>query len=76
MVRAAILAFVFCLQSAYAAWAQPQLPDTAVIMSRIEAPQVPDRGGLDSYSMRELMDLLGVRGVSVAVIQDFKIHWV
>jgi CubicO group peptidase (beta-lactamase class C family) len=25
--------------------------------------------------MRELMDLLGVRGVSIAVIQDFKIHW-
>jgi CubicO group peptidase (beta-lactamase class C family) len=75
MIRAAMLSFVLSLQPACAAWAQSQMPDTAAIMSRIEAPQLPDRGGLDSYSLRELMELLGVRGVSIAVIHDFKIHW-
>jgi len=75
MFRAAMLALVFILQSAGAVWAQSQLPDTSAIMSRIEARQAPDRGGLDAYSLRELMDLLGIRGVSIAVVHDFKIHW-
>jgi CubicO group peptidase (beta-lactamase class C family) len=56
-------------------YAPPQVPDTASVMARIEGPQIPDRGGYDSYSLREIMDRLGVRGVSIAVIRDFKIHW-
>jgi len=75
MVRAGMLAIVLSVQFTCASWAQSQLPDTSSIISRIEARQVPDRGGLDSYSIRELMDRLGVRGFCIAVIHDFKIHW-
>jgi CubicO group peptidase (beta-lactamase class C family) len=56
-------------------YAPPQVPDTASIMARIEGPQIPDRGGYDAYSLSEMMERLGVRGVSIAVIRDFKIHW-
>lgn len=41
----------------------------------IESPQLPDRNGLDSYSLEQLMEKYGVPGVSIAVIKDFKIHW-
>jgi CubicO group peptidase (beta-lactamase class C family) len=42
---------------------------------KIENPQSPDRGGFDSLTLAQLMERVHVPGVSVAVIQDFKIHW-
>ena len=68
-------AVLLSLLVAVVSYAPPQAPDTASIVARIEGPQSPDRGGYDSYSLREMMDRLGVRGVSIAVIRDFKIHW-
>jgi len=37
---------------------------------------MPSHGGYDPYSLTQLMERLGVPGVSIAVIKDFKIHWV
>lgn len=54
--------------------AQPG-PDAAAMMARIEAPQVPDRQGLDALTLDQVMRRFRVPGVSVAVIKDFKIHW-
>ncbi|MEM7335509.1 MAG: serine hydrolase domain-containing protein [Chloroflexota bacterium] len=45
------------------------------LIKQIEAPQVPNRQGLDAYSLAELMEKYGVPGVGIAVIYDFKIHW-
>lgn len=45
------------------------------MMARIESAQSPNRQGLDPYTLAEIMDELGVPGVSVAVIHDFGIHW-
>ena len=75
MRHAKLFVLLFSMQLACAGQAQAQSPDAASIMSCIEAPQKPDRGGYDSYSLRALMERLGVRGISIAVIRDFKIHW-
>ena len=45
-------------------------------ISTIEAAQYPDRQGLDSFTIKELMDRFHVPGVSIAVVKDFQIHWV
>lgn len=50
--------------------------DTSAIIARIEAAQVPNRGGYDGLTLRELMQRFRVPSVSIAVIKDFKIHWV
>jgi len=58
--------------------AQSPSPDARApgpFIERIEAAQTPDRGGLDSFTLEELMEALGVPGVGVAVIRDFEIHW-
>lgn len=44
------------------------------LINRVEQPQDGD-GQYDDLSLIELMDTLNVPGLSVAVIQDFKIHW-
>jgi CubicO group peptidase (beta-lactamase class C family) len=75
MRRTRMIAFLLGLRLACAAWAWSQVPDTASVISRIEAQQAPDRGGYDSYTLRDLMELLGVRSVSIAVIRDFKVQW-
>jgi len=49
--------------------------DPAKIIAMIEGPQTPGRGGADPLTIRQLMDFYHVPGVSVAVIQDFKIVW-
>ncbi|MGE0362002.1 MAG: serine hydrolase domain-containing protein [Vicinamibacterales bacterium] len=54
--------------------AQP-LPDAAPLIARIEAPQVPNRQGLDGLTLEQVMQRFRVPGVSVAVINDFRIHW-
>src|SRR5207245_2756166 len=45
------------------------------LKARVEGPQWPDRQGFDSLSLQQLMERLHVPGVSVAVIEDFEIHW-
>ena len=50
-------------------------PDATAMMARIEAPQVPDRQGLDALTLEQVMRRFRVPGVSVAVIKDFRIHW-
>ncbi len=50
--------------------------DARAIILRVEAPQVPDRQGFDALSMTQLMQRLRVPGVSIAVVKDFRIHWV
>lgn len=54
--------------------AQPAA-DAAAMIARIEAPQVPDRQGLDALTLEQVMQRFHVPGVSVAVIKDYKIHW-
>jgi CubicO group peptidase (beta-lactamase class C family) len=49
--------------------------DVAAFMARIEGPQSPNRQGFDPFTLAELMQKLGVPGLSVAVIKDFQIHW-
>lgn len=67
------LALAACLATA-APHAQPST-DAAAMIARIEAPQVPDRQGLDAFTLEQVMRRFRVPGVSVAVIHDFKIHW-
>lgn len=67
------LVLAACLATA-APLAQPS-PDAAAMIARIEAPQVPDRQGLDAFTLEQVMRRFRVPGVSVAVIHDFKIHW-
>jgi len=55
--------------------AQQTANDAATVIARIEAPQVPNRQGLDGLKLTEVMERFHVPGVSVAVIRDFQIHW-
>jgi CubicO group peptidase (beta-lactamase class C family) len=63
-----------CLLLALPSSAQVE-PSVAELMARIEGPQVPNRQGYDPNTIDEMMKMAGVPGVSVAVIQDFAIHW-
>ena len=49
--------------------------DPASYIARIEGRQSPNRQGWDPYTIQELMQRFRIPGVSIAVIQDFKIHW-
>jgi CubicO group peptidase (beta-lactamase class C family) len=60
--------------SATALVAQPP-QDAVSLAARIEAPQSPNRQGLDALTLAEVMRRFRVPGVSVAVIKDFEIHW-
>lgn len=56
------------------------LPFTAAaqtdpLLTRIESAQVPAHGGYDNDTMDQLLAHFRVPGVSVAVIQDFRIAW-
>ncbi len=59
------------------AWTAAALQEDGVdaMIRAIEGPQQPNRQGLDPYTLEEIMSLAGVPGVSVAVIEDFRIHW-
>ena len=50
--------------------------DVALLIARIEAPQSPPQRELDSLSLAEIMARFNVPGMSVAVIRDFRVHWV
>ncbi len=45
------------------------------LRARIEGSQVPNRQGYDPYTLDEIMKMTHVPGASIAVIQDFAIHW-
>lgn len=49
--------------------------DAAAMIARIEAPQSPDRQGLDALTLQEVLQRFRVPGVSVAVVKDFDLHW-
>ena len=49
--------------------------DAASLIARIEAPQSPNRGGMDGLTLAELMQRFRLPAVSIAVIRDFEIHW-
>ena len=49
--------------------------DAARIIQVIEDRQVPNRQGLDPFTLRELMDRFHVPGLSIAVIRNFEIDW-
>jgi CubicO group peptidase (beta-lactamase class C family) len=66
---AAAAAFSAAALSAGVARAQD---DVRAIVSRVESPQVPDRQGFDALSIPQLLQRLRV---SIAVIKDFRIHW-
>lgn len=53
----------------------PSNEDVAQLIHQIEAPQVPNRQGLDGMTLQEVMRKFHVQGVSIAVIKDFKIQW-
>jgi CubicO group peptidase (beta-lactamase class C family) len=74
MRHAGIFVVLLATVLAFAQPAAPLVQDPASVADRFEAPQVPNRGGYDSFSLRELMKNLGVPGVSVAVIKDFKVY--
>jgi CubicO group peptidase (beta-lactamase class C family) len=44
-------------------------------MARVEAAQIPDRQGLDPFTLQEVMDRYHVPGLSIAVVRDFEVHW-
>lgn len=48
---------------------------TAELIARIEGPQKPDRQGLDALTLSEVMGKFKVPALSIAVVNDFKIHW-
>ena len=47
----------------------------AALIARIEGVQVPNRQGLDPFTLAQVMQKYHVPGVSIAVIKDFRIHW-
>ena len=49
--------------------------DVSQLIRRIEGPQVPNRQGLDGFTLQEVMAKLHTPGVSIAVIKDFKVQW-
>lgn len=50
--------------------------DSAALIAQIEGAQIPDRQGLDGMTLQEVMRLFHCPGLSIAVIQDFKVQWV
>ena len=70
------LSLGLCL-AALGGWALPTAAqeDPQAFIARIEAPQLPNRGGHDALTLEEVMRRLRVPGASVAVIKDFRVHW-
>ena len=49
--------------------------DATLMIARIEAPQVPNRQGLDGLTLQDVMRRFRVPGLSIAVIKDFDVQW-
>jgi CubicO group peptidase (beta-lactamase class C family) len=70
------------LSAGVLAWLVVAVPTTAgaqasiaELQARIEGAQVPNRQGLDPFTLAEIMKRAHVPGVSVAVIKDFAVQW-
>jgi CubicO group peptidase (beta-lactamase class C family) len=51
-------------------------PDSpADYIARIEGPQSPNRQGFDPLTIEQMMTRFRIPGVSIAVIQNFEVHW-
>ena len=48
---------------------------TESLIEAVESPLDADGPGNDACTLEELMAVFGVPGVSVAVVQDYEIHW-
>jgi CubicO group peptidase (beta-lactamase class C family) len=64
-----------CLIAAAPAFFAAEDTSPAAMMARIEGAQSPNRQGLDPLTLQQVMERFHVPGVSVAVINDFKIDW-
>jgi CubicO group peptidase (beta-lactamase class C family) len=64
---------ILLLALAFTSAAVAQSP--AQMIAVVEGPQLPDHQGTDPLTLQEMMARYNVPGISVAVIQDFKIHW-
>ncbi len=70
------IAFFMALFSFVTAQASPpSTPSVPEVQKLIESSQAPNRGGLDPFTLSEIMAEYAVPGVSIAVIWDFDIHW-
>ena len=72
MITARVLLVLAAVLCAAPARAQD---NPAPLISRIESAQVPDRQGYDALSIPQLMQRLHVPGVSIAIIKDYRVHW-
>jgi len=66
---------IICVIAAAPLLSTVEVLSPAEMMARIEGSQSPNRQGLDSLTLQQMMDRFRVPGVSVAVIKDFEIHW-
>jgi CubicO group peptidase (beta-lactamase class C family) len=66
---------IICVIAAAPLLSTVEMLSPAEMMARIEGSQSPNRQGLDSLTLQQMMDRFRVPGVSVAVIKDFEIHW-
>jgi len=74
-VAVTLLAILVPLDSGAVQSASGTQQDAAALIARIEGPQSPWRGGLDSLTLTQVMERFRVPGMGVAVIHDFRIHW-
>jgi CubicO group peptidase (beta-lactamase class C family) len=59
-----------------AACVRAETPAAALdYVALVESAQQPNRGGFDALTLEQLMQKLRVPGASIAVIEDFEIHW-
>jgi CubicO group peptidase (beta-lactamase class C family) len=68
-----VLAILTCLQLRPAGLNNQD--GSGSLIARIEGRQTPKRGGLDGFTLAEVLQKYHVPGVSVAVIKNFEIHW-
>ncbi len=64
---------VICVLAAAPVFSGADETSPAAMMSRIESAQTPNRQGLDSLTLEQVMDRFHVPRVSVAVIKDFEL---
>jgi hypothetical protein len=69
-MRLLLISVALCVMTSSSQAASPE-----EMISQFESRQLPDHGGLDSYTMAQLLAKLHVPGVSVAVIHNFRIEW-
>jgi CubicO group peptidase (beta-lactamase class C family) len=74
-MKRALICMCVLVPLAATAVARTDTDTASAIMARIEGPQPIYHQGFDALTLDQLMAKLGVPGVSIAVISDYKIHW-